>query len=406
MLGSRTVPSFSHCASPPLISISNTLFAALVGWLSDFPKLRKKNYLIGLVTTALSTVAFALGQKLWILVLGRVGMALSTALVRTAGLAMLKDSSADNKQGRIMGHIAMTQTLGQLAGPLISGWLYEKVSYGAVWIAIGVLLCIDAVACLVVSDPGAADGKKSASGTDTEAHYENSPNVEGHDEQSSLLQRDHRTPRSQSPFTRFLLDPRVMIALWLYFLQGFLRTSLASTLPIYLHKRFAINSGKIGVLYLMSTVPVIFSIFIGMLFDRLGPRRITATGALLGVPAYVCLRFVTHNSPEQTALLVILLLLCGFVMLLVGVPSLALCSTVASEIAKPEQDKGHPISISGKVFATVRAIRAVGQALGPAFGALAVTRIGWGGMTAVLGGICGASFIAVTSGIGARKGKT
>lgn len=408
--------------------------SAFVGWLSDLPGLRKKIYLVGLVLTALSTVAFALGRKIWILLLGRIALSLSSSIVRSAGMAMLKDSSAANKQGRTMGYVAIPQALGQLAGPLISGLLYEKVSYAAVWIAMGGILGVDAIARLIVSDPGADNNNQQRNDSGAAAHGKNgsaSPDTpicaggasqhetaaasataaaaetspphfpEESDEQSPLLLKKSKseTPPigTRKILQRFFLDQRVILALWLCFVQALLRGSFASTLPLFLHRTFGTSSGTTGVFYLLLTVPIITSIFIGILFDYIGADWITATGLIIGIPSYTCLRFITHQSADQVALLVILLLLCGLVKLLIGVPSMAVCSTVASEMLKPYHDKGHAVSISGQVFSAVRTTRAIGLAVGPIFGAVTVTRIGWGGLMAVLGGICAASLIAVVA---------
>lgn len=371
----------------------------LVGWISDRPGLRKRVYIGGLLLTAISTAAFAMARSMWVLVLGRVSQALSSAVVRCAGMAMLKDSADTNTQGRVMGFLNIPFMLGVLAGPVVSGWLYEKVSYGAVWIVIGVILLLDIIARLFVSDiRDTNQNTPSCSPNGASQRFGDPRNDHGRNhEDSPLLPQEQATTSPRSLLRTFFFDQRVLTALWLIFVGAFLRNSLASTLPLFVNHAFNAKSGKTGGLYLALSIPLTGSLFIGMLFDRYGAFWINASGLAIGIASFLCLRFISYDSPTQVAVLMILLLLCGITIMFVTVSSMAVCATVASELVNLTPRQGHPINISGQVLSAIFMTMALGQILGPIIAAVLVDQTGWTGLTAVLGALCIGSFLAVIS---------
>ena len=374
------------------------LFLALIGWISDRPGLRRTVYIGGLLLTALSTLAFAAGRTIWILIVGRILQSLSSSVVRCTGMAMLKDSTPINRQGRTMGCIAIPQSLGMLAGPIVSGWMYEKVSYSSVWIVIGAILLLDIIARLFASDAGDTSQEISSNSPVSIVQYpEDSRNDnERQHERTLLLRRDQEITSLRGLLITYFLDQRVLLGLWLCFVQAYLQGSLTSTLPLFLSNVFNANSAETSIIFLALSMPLTLAVFIGMLFDQYDAYIITATGLAIGAPSFVCLRYVTHEAPSQVALLVVLTFLCGSTIILIGVPSMAVCSTVASELVKATTIHGSSVNISGQVFSTIRIVRASGETLGPAIAAIIVSRIGWTSLTAMLGAICAASFIAVS----------
>ena len=151
---------------------------------------------------------------------------------------------------------------------------------------------------------------------------------------------------------------------------------------------------------------------VGWASDKFGPRYPATAGFVLGIPLYICLRFVTHNSMQQKVLLCALLALLGLALAFAIAPLLAEISyVVADKEITIARRTGKP-AWSGKgayaqAYGLFNVAFAGGCLVGPIWGGLVVERAGWETMTWTMGLLNAAGavpvFLWVGGWIGGKK---
>ena len=103
--------------------------AAIFGWLADRTTSRRIPLLLGLLAIGASTALLCAGTSLALLVAGRTLQGISSAVVWTVGLALISDSVEKEEMGQAMGYIALSMSIGSIAGPLLGGVVYARAGY-------------------------------------------------------------------------------------------------------------------------------------------------------------------------------------------------------------------------------------------------------------------------------------
>ena len=114
--------------------------------------------------------------------------------------------------------------------------------------------------------------------------------------------------RRRPTFITLLLSSRILSALWAILVVTSLLTAFDSVLPLFVRDTFHWDSLGAGLIFLPLAIPTFFSPLVGAVADRYGSRWLSVSGFLLLVPLFVLLRFVTHHSTSQIAVLCVLLL--------------------------------------------------------------------------------------------------
>jgi len=136
-------------------SVARLVLGPLHGRLSDRVG-RKPLILLGLALYAGVSWAYALATALWQVGLLRLFQGAASTLVTPLAQAYIGDRTAPGREGRTMNAFYTSVFLGMGLGPLLGGYLAEKVSFRAPFYAMGTLavLALGAVAILVPERPG------------------------------------------------------------------------------------------------------------------------------------------------------------------------------------------------------------------------------------------------------------
>lgn len=374
-----------------------------IGWLADRPNYRDHVYLSGLVALLVSTLVFAFGRNIWLLLASRAIQAMSSAVVNIVGTAIVSDKAGPYREGEVMGHLSVAMTLGFLAGPAISGIVYDVLGYYMVFGVMSIFLAIDIVLrCAMKSSPPDPSNQKSCSGIGTveeegdeghrtgqvETSYETT-------ETSFLLPGKHKSNFEAfiATFRLLFSNRRLLSALYTMFNIVLLFGALEATLPLFLKTRLNATPSLISVFFVALTFPTLFSSLIGRLSDRYGGRWIMAIGLLVASPALVCLRFITNMEKSSVVLLVVMLIIIGGALSLLVTPSMAEISIAAGEMER--ETVGEKSKMAARAFATMNVVMALGSTISALASGLLIERWGWSTMTAVLGVISAISSVVI-----------
>ena len=319
---------------------------------------------------------------------------MSTTAVRCSGLATLKDAVGLDAQGRALGFVAMSTTAGMLAGPAISGLIYAKLGYGAVWVVIGSLITLDIVSRSLMQNPTDSEREHKQAIDDNSTPSEERSEVQNqqNNERSPLLRQDRSKRKSTLSLLSQLFRRRQMIiAFYLAILSAFLLSSFESVLPLFLKRQLQFNSAQVSGLFIAAFAPLGLAPLVERLSSRYGVRPVVFVGLAFAAASFTCLRFINEPSKPQIALLVSLLVLCGLGCTTLTTLCMVECGAAASDIEREEQDKDGDLKVGASAFAALNIATSVGHTLGPFAGGMLSVSIGWKGLVSVLGVVCAVS---------------
>ena len=119
-------------------SLSRTVFLPYFGRLSD-RKGRKPFIVIGLFSYAVISVAFILSRGVEQLIVIRFIQGITSAMIMPVVQAYVGDITPKGREGSIMGLFNMSLLIGLSAGPLIGGFVKDRISLEGAFICMGVL---------------------------------------------------------------------------------------------------------------------------------------------------------------------------------------------------------------------------------------------------------------------------
>lgn len=341
----------------------------MCGYLSDFSPSRRFTLLCGLVALILATILFGLARSTTVLIISRVLLGISTAIVHTTSLALLCDTVSRHELGKWMGITLSAQESGFVLGPLLGGVVYAQTG---LWGVLGMLIAIIAVDILMrlamiesaqtkpyiaVGDdtsvrPGHDGFARSRDIPDESSSLSSMADMSSQDiprsapfkergiqassygtmnQVSSQASSDkalrqnkvHNTevnvptaPQSSSlfrssPMYQLLANFRILTGLLGVFVHAIMLTAFDATLPLFLDRVFHWSSTGTGVIFLTLLIPGALGGVTGLLSDKFGVRLTTSIGCLMSAPPLVLMRLVTHDSKGQIVLLCSLLVLTG-----------------------------------------------------------------------------------------------
>lgn len=392
----------------------------IFGWFADRTTSRRVPLLLGLLAVGASTALLCAGTSLALLVTGRALQGISGAVVWTVGLALISDSVEKEDMGQAMGYIALSMSIGSIAGPLLGGVVYAKAGYYAVFAMGFALIGFDIFLRLVmVEKSNAAQWSPSNEASTNTGEDSASSQPESDDQIQSippafLPSESEKPPSSKKiiqrlpPMITLLRIPRLLASLFGCFVQATSLASFDSALPLYVKNTFHWTSTGAGLIFICLVVPQFIAPVIGHLSDRSGPRVPTTIGLFGAIPFWVCLRFVTYDSISQKVLLCAMLSMIGFCLTLVMAPLMAEIDHVVELEEKRRPGSLGKRGAAAQGFGLFNAAFALGTLIGPLWAGFVVQKAGWGTMGWSLGLLSGVAAVATLIWTGGRiklKGK-
>lgn len=348
------------------------------------------------------------------------------------GLALLADTASKDSAGQLFGYVGAASSLGTLVGPVLGGAIYEKAGYDAVFAVCFAVVALDIVFRLAIIEKKAAlewtgpspdtmyPGKASTSNlslaelasidwsssssdksrmkldaTASTLSLPEASSVKDMKDGAESVPAPEKKGGIQVPgMFKLLKSPRMLAAFWGDFVLAMISVSFDTTLVLFVSRTFKFTDAESGLSFIPLLLPTFLGPLLGRIVDRYGARWISALGLLFMVIPLVLLRLVMSNSPEQVALLCVLLALVGTgtAMTMTGLYTEYSKVCDAMELAKPGSlGKGayaQSYSISEIAWATA------GLA-GPFFAGEIFDAAGWGTLGWSLSTLCGAAAIPV-----------
>jgi MFS family permease len=253
------------------------------------------------------------------------------------GLALLADTVGKDTAAQSFGYIGAASSLGTLIGPVVGGAVYQSAGYYTVFGMCFAFVGLDIILRLSIIEKKAAL-KWATPAKDLQKDLDDAFGL-GPKERNSIkgappsIGRDTKSTDTDvevasivgSEFTleqkkggmrvpamlKLLKSPRVLAAFFGDFVIATIMVAFDTTLVVYVSDTFHWSAPQAG----LSFVPLLFPSFLGPVFgnmvDKYGARLITAIGLFAMVPPLIFLRTATQNTPEQIALLCVLLSLVG-----------------------------------------------------------------------------------------------
>jgi MFS family permease len=196
------------------------------------------------------------GRTEAVLIVARVFQGISAAVVWTVGLALIVDTVGEARVGQAMAYASSAMSMGLILGPVLGGVLYDKRGYYAAFALAFALIVFDLVLRVILVEKKIAVRYENIGPSSDE---ENSQSIKLHPVQplpqpeanevaqrvpSPVLSvRKSRIP----PVIRILRYPRLLVALFLSFVQATILSAFDATLPLYLNALFGFTALESGI---------------------------------------------------------------------------------------------------------------------------------------------------------------
>lgn len=391
------------------------------GCIADYIPTRRTPFVLGLVLSFASTICFALGTTLPVLLSARLLEGLSAAIVATVGYALISDVVEQDRLGRAMGFTNMSMSMALLLGPVLGGVLYEYCGYFKTFLPALVLLGIEVgLRGLIVEggkrgrrslvidaredgDKGTGDEESAETGTGTETGtdasttstlaHDRSPRTTPQDpptgavESQPLLLPPPPTHPTRNAHLILLTNPRFLVSITGLFALNSTACGFDAVTAPYISSTFGLAPVHAAALFLALAIPMLFSPFTGALTDRFGAKVVASTGLAVGAPALTALSLVPAGAAQPMAKLMALFFVVGVALALSLVPLRVDAAAVVEDIETRRPGIFGPHGAYGRAFGLVNGMTAAGGLVGPLAAGYLRMWIGWTGMAWSMGGL-------------------
>ena len=288
-------------------------FLAFAGWLADRATSRRIPFLIGLLVQAASTALFLFSSKVGVLIAARALQGLSTAVVYSAGLAILVDTVGMANIGRNAGYFLSSANLGVLISPLIGGIVYHEFGYRTVVTMMVSLVGVDVYLRFIMIEKSAAaawlvseDGESQVCRPMLAHGSPSYGTTESH--QQSVKSESKRNP---SPFIQLLMTPKASADIYAVLVSYILISAFDAGLAVFVKERFRWPSSSAGTIFLAIALPSLLSPVGGALSGKYGPKWVIVIGFTISATALFVIGLVESPTLGQLVSLCALLVLIG-----------------------------------------------------------------------------------------------
>jgi MFS family permease len=403
------------------------LASPVAGWLTNHFNSRRTTFIMALLALGFATILLYIGSSIEILVVGRVLQGISSAFTWTAGITLAVESVKEEEVGKTLGICSLGMNLALLVAPIIGGLLLDQGGYHSVFALTFGLLALDVVWRLALIERDAAapwlEHRKhkywtTSFGNNGTPKIIPSPVRADSDIELLWLESDEQMVYSKveclvkenkrsSTFgpgsvLRLLQRRRLQVALWATFAATTLTASLDAVLPIFVRDTFSWGPQGAGLIFIPVVLPTFLSPYVGALTDKYGAKWIVGSAFLLGCPAWVLMRLVTHAGVGQVVLLCALLTLVGVTTALTGSPLMA---EITFSVQRQSHDQPGGSTSRGAV-AQANALYSLslagGLLAGPLWGGVITKLAGWKTLTWTFGLLSGLTVVPTVYFTGGR----
>ena len=361
------------------------------GWIGDRIPGRRTPFILGVAVLGASTLCFALGRTLPVLLIARILEGLSTAIVCTLGYALLNDAVGAEHIGKAMGYTSVALSLGLFTGPVIGGVLYEYGGYFQVFLPAFCLIAVEMMLRVTIIEPEKRSRGRSPSqkalGIDAPPDFgTDEPLQQGTvtDEQQPLLPvAAHET--NCHAFSILLCSPRFLVAVLSLFVLNNIGCSFDGVLAPYINDAFGLNAIHAAALFLAIALPMFLAPISGALTDRFGAKWPAAGGFLIAVPSLFLLRLVVRGTNSPFMKLALLLFFVGVALALAMPPLRAEVSKVVEAIERQKPGIFGPYGAHSQAYGLMNFAIAAGGLIGPLYAGFVRVWLGWGAMSLSMG---------------------
>lgn len=124
----------------------------IAGYIADGSVSKSRPFLAGIAIMLIATLLFFLATDPYLIIFARALQGASEALVWVSGIAFLVSQVDEANLGVCMGYTTLGATIGELIGPLLGGYLYEKLGHWSVFGVVEVVIAADIVLRLLVKE--------------------------------------------------------------------------------------------------------------------------------------------------------------------------------------------------------------------------------------------------------------
>lgn len=135
--------------------------AGIAGYIADGSVSKSRPFLVGIGVMLVATLLFFLSTDPYLIIFARALQGASEALVWVSGVAFLVSQVDEANLGVCMGYTTLGATIGELIGPLLGGYLYEKLGHWAVFGVVELVIAADIVLRLLVKEKDTGSQKQS-----------------------------------------------------------------------------------------------------------------------------------------------------------------------------------------------------------------------------------------------------
>jgi MFS family permease len=297
--------------------------------------------------------------------------------------------------------------------PVLGGVLYRKTGYGGVFGLGAALLGLDFIMRILVIEKKVAVryDKSLAAAKNPREHgsrEEESDGTDGVSEEEPLLPKNeeesYRIPEGRNrlvrtlPILYCLLDPRLLVAFLLAFVQAALLATFEATLPTEAQTLFDFDSLKAGLLFIALDVPfLLLGPVAGWAVDRYGTKPAAVIGFAYLVPTLILLRLPSARiAPTRKTNIILycaLLALNGIGLAIIGSPSIVEASDVVQKYDKANPGVFGENGPYAQLYGFNSLVFSAGLTIGPILSGSLRDSIGYANMNVVVASISGLTAI-------------
>lgn len=379
-----------------LYSAGLIIAAPICGYVADKMASRRATFLCGLAALIGSTLLLCLAKHIAMFVVGRFVQGASGAIVWTVGLALISDVADGSNIAQLMGYPSIAMSLGMIISPLIGGVVYEREGYYAVFgVCFGILI-LDVLLRIIMKEPTKRfSGRNSDEDHNQRASDNVAPDLDVENtlemvKTAATIPADPENtpapaPKAGMTMLKLFRTPRVLAALLVSIVMGWLFSAFDAILTVHLAEVFSFNSLQAGLMFLCIGIPQFVGPLVGYIADKYGSRWVVSGGFVALAPFLILLRLPDHNTTQQIVLFAALLCLVGIACSVIAVPLMGeLTNAVIAEESKHPGGFGRGRGL-GQVYGLFNVAFAVGSIVGPFQAGFTMNNHGWGLATISLG---------------------